>query len=98
MAGGDGETGAYTAFPTNYANLATANSGTTGNANTNVFLGGASRQILASSSEDPGAFTHAAHVTGWTAYAVAIIAPAPATPGVQVPMRRRQASRFLTRR
>ena len=72
MAGGDGEVGAYTAFPTNYANLQAANSGTGGVAATNCFAGGASRQLTASSSEDPGAFTHGAHTTGWTAFTVAI--------------------------
>jgi hypothetical protein len=72
LAGGDGEVGAYTAFPTNYANLVTANSGTGGAASSNVFIGGASRALTASSSEDPGAFTHGAHTTGWTAYTVAI--------------------------
>jgi hypothetical protein len=39
---------------------------------TNILMGGASRQILASTSDDPGVFTHAAHTTGWTAYTVAI--------------------------
>lgn len=72
LAGGDNEVGAYTAFPTNYANLVTANSGTGGAAATNCTMGGASRQITASSSDDPGAFTHGAHTTGWTAFAVAI--------------------------
>jgi hypothetical protein len=72
LAGGDGEVGAYTAAPTNYANIVAANSGTGGTAASNVLIGGASRQITASSSDDPAAFTHAAHTTGWTAYTVAI--------------------------
>lgn len=72
MAGGDGEVGAYTAVPTNYANLITANSGTGAAAATNCFCGGGSRQITASSSDDAGVFTHAAHTNGWTAFAVAI--------------------------
>jgi hypothetical protein len=72
VAGGDGEVGAYTAVPTNYANLVTANSGTGGTPGSNVFCGGASRQITASSSDDAGVFTHGAHVAGWTAFAVAI--------------------------
>ena len=72
MAGGDGEVGAYTAAPTNYSNLAVANSGTGGAAATNCFIGGATRQILASSSDDPGVFTHGAHVNGWTAFTVAV--------------------------
>lgn len=79
LAGGDGEVGAYTAVPTNYANLQAANSGTGGTAASNVLMGGASRQITASSSDNPGAFTHAAHTTGWTAFAVAIREPAPNT-------------------
>ena len=78
MAGGDGEASTYTAVPTNYANLATANSGTSGAIATNVTMGGGSRQITASSSDDAGVFTHGAHATGWTAVAVAIReAPAP---------------------
>jgi hypothetical protein len=72
LAGGDGEVGAYTGAPTNYVNLATANSGTGGAAASNCFIGGASRQLTASSSEDPTAFTHAAHSNGWTAFTVAI--------------------------
>lgn len=72
MGGGDQEVGAFTAAPTNYTNLATANSGTGGAAATNVIMGGASRQITASSGDDAGVFTHAAMVTGWTAFAVAI--------------------------
>lgn len=72
MCGGDGEVGAYTAVPTNYANLVVANSGTGGAAASNCFIGGASRQITSSSSDDAGAFTHAAHTTGWTGFAVAI--------------------------
>lgn len=74
-AGGDGEVGAYTAVPTNYANLVTANSGTGGTAASNCFMGGGSRQIAASASDDAGVFTHAAHTTGWTAFAVAIRPP-----------------------
>jgi hypothetical protein len=76
MSGGDGEAVAYTGAPTNYVNLIAANSGTGGLPATNVVAGGASRQLTASSSEDPGAFTHGAHTTGWTAFAVAIREPA----------------------
>ncbi len=72
MAAGDGEVGAYTAAPTNYVNLVTANSGTAAAASSNCFIGGASRALTASSSEDAGAFTHAAHTTGWSAYTVAV--------------------------
>jgi hypothetical protein len=72
LAGGDGEVGAYTAAPTNYVNLAATNSGTGGAAATNCFIGGASRAITASSSDDPGAFTHGAHLAGWTAFTVVV--------------------------
>lgn len=77
MAGGDGEVGAYTAAPLNYTNLIAADSGTGAAAASNVFCGGASRQITNSSSDNAGAFTHGAHVGGWTAFAVAIRPPAP---------------------
>lgn len=73
--GGDQEVGAFTAVPTNYVNLQAANSGTGGAAASNVIMGGASRQISASSSDDAGVFTHAAMVAGWTAFAIAIRAP-----------------------
>jgi hypothetical protein len=89
MAGGDGEVGAYTAFPASYANLVVTNSGTGGAATSNCFIGGASRAISASSSDDPGTFTHAAHSTGWTAFAVAIRPPQPATPSLVLPNRNR---------
>ena len=71
----DGEVGAYTAFPTNYANLIAANSGTGGAAGSNVVMGGASRQLTAA-SENPGAFTHGTPITAWIAFAIAIH-PAP---------------------
>lgn len=75
MGGEDGESGAFTAAPANYVNLQAANSGTGGLPATNVLMGGASRQINASSGDDAGVFTHAAATTGWTAFAVAIHAP-----------------------
>jgi hypothetical protein len=84
MAGGDGEVGAYTAVPASYANLITANSGTSGAVATNCFAGGGSREILASSSTDPGPFAHGAHVTGWTAFAVAIREAPPAAVKKQI--------------
>jgi hypothetical protein len=74
----DGEVGAYTGAPTNYANLVAANSGTAGLPATNVQLGGASRQLTAA-SDDPGAFTHAAAAAGWTAYTVAVHPALPQT-------------------
>lgn len=89
--GGDQEVGAFTAAPTNYVNLQAANSGTGGVATTNVIMGGASRQITASSSDDAGVFTHAAMSTGWTAYAIAI-RPQPPGPAIR---RQRRASRYL---
>lgn len=72
LGGGDGEAGAYTGAPTNYGNLQAANSGTGGAAASNCFIGGASRQILASSSDNPGVFTHGGHTSAWTAFTVAI--------------------------
>jgi hypothetical protein len=84
ISGGDGEVGAYTASPTNYSAITAANSGTGGAATSNVLMGGASRALTASSSEDPGAFTHAAHSNGWTAYTVAIRAAQPSPTTVAV--------------
>lgn len=72
----DGEGTGFSAAPTNYVNLTTANSGTGGAATSNCIIGSASREISASSSDDAGAFTHAAALNGWTAFAVAIRAPA----------------------
>lgn len=73
--GEDGEVGAFTGAPTNYVNLQAANSGTGGAAASNVLMGGASRQLTAASAS-PGAFTHGAATTGWTAFAVAVHPPA----------------------
>lgn len=75
LMGIDGEGNAPTVAPANYSNLATANSGTGGSAATNCSVGGASRQLSASSSEDPGNFTHAGANAGWTAFTVAIRPP-----------------------
>lgn len=72
MGGYDGETGAFTAAPTNYSNLAAANSGTGGAVATNCIIGGATRGLTASSSEDPGAFTHGTPSSGWTGLVVAV--------------------------
>lgn len=71
-------TGAITVAPTNYSNLTTANSGTGAGAASNLVIGGATRGLTASSSEDPGVFTHVAASNGWAAYTVAIIPPAAA--------------------
>jgi len=81
MAAGDGEVGAYTGAPTNYTNLQAANSGTGSTAATNCIAGGASRQLTAA-SDDPGAFTHGAHTTGWTAYTVVVHPPPPTSTAV----------------
>lgn len=68
----DGEPATYfTGAPTNYSNITSANSGTGGAATTNCAVGGATRQLSAS-SEDPGVFTHGAANAGWTAFTVAI--------------------------
>jgi hypothetical protein len=75
MMGLDGEGNAPTVAPSNFSNLQTANSGTAGSVATNCSIGGASRQLTASSSEDPGTFTHGAAANGWTAYTVAIREP-----------------------
>jgi hypothetical protein len=72
LMGLDGEGNAPTVAPSSYSNLQTANSGTASTPGTNCSVGGASRELTASSSEDPGNFTHAAATTGWTAYTVAI--------------------------
>jgi len=95
LMGLDGEGNAPTVVPTNYANLVTANSGTAGAVATNCSIGGGSRGILASNSDDPGVFTHPAATTGWTAWTV-VIHPAIAIPGPV--LKRRPADRFLTRR
>ena len=85
LMGLDGEGNAPTVAPTNYGNLVTANSGTAGSAATNNSVGGASRSIAASTSDDPGVFTHAAATGGWTAYTLAIVGPHvyPRNPAVQ---------------
>lgn len=72
----DGEGGSPTGAPTNYTNLIANNSGTAGAVATNCAIGGASRQISASSSDDPGAFTHPAAANGWTAWTVVVHPPA----------------------
>lgn len=74
--GQDGEVGAYTAEPTNYVNLAATNSGTGGAATSNVIIGGASRQLRAA-GDDPGAFTHGAANSAWTAFAIAVLPTRP---------------------
>lgn len=85
IAAQDGEVGAYTASPTNYSAVTTANSGTGGTPASNCYMGVGSRQLTAS-SENPGTFTHGAATTGWTAWTVAIHpATTPVTPNSKVP-------------
>jgi hypothetical protein len=93
----DGETNTPTASPTNYSAITVANSGTGGATTANGFTAGGSRQLTASSSEDPGAFTHPAAIAGWSAFTVAIREAVAAIPG-PASLRRRQANRFLTSR
>lgn len=72
----DGEPATYfTGAPTNYTNITSANSGTAGQPATNCAVGGASRQLTAA-SDDPGAFTHGAAATGWTAWTI-VVHPGP---------------------
>jgi hypothetical protein len=95
MMGLAGEANAPTASPTNYSAVTTANSGTAGAVATNCSIGGGSRGITSSSSDDPGVFTHAAATGGWTAYTVVIHPPGPPNPPF-IPLSRRRAHRFLT--
>lgn len=74
--GGMDGVGAFTGAPTNYTNLSATHS-TGAGAASNTSVGGASRALTAA-SDDPGAFTHAAATTGWTAFTVAIHPPAAA--------------------
>lgn len=83
LMGLDGEGNAPTVAPTNFSNLTTANSGITGAVATNCSIGGASRQVTASPSQDPATFTHAAATTGWTAWTVGIFQPSPPNPPYQ---------------
>lgn len=71
----DGELNTPTVAPTNYGNLQVQSSGTAGAVATNCTMGLASRQVSASSSDDPGVFTHAAAANGWTAYTVVVHPP-----------------------
>lgn len=76
LGGQDGETGSYSGVPSGYANLITAGSGTSGQASTNVLMGGGSLQKTGS-SEDPGVFTHNAANSAWTAFTVAVYPQSP---------------------
>ena len=74
MMGLDGSARTPTAGPASYSNFIASQ--TTGGATaTQSALGGASRQLTASSSDDPGTFTHPAALAAWTAFTVAIPAP-----------------------
>ena len=83
MMGKDGSGGVATAAPTNYVSLITR-SVTGGAAATQNDVAGASRQIAASSSDDPGVFTHPAANSGWTAWTV-VIHPFVLIPPTQLP-------------
>ena len=76
-----GEVGAFTAAPSGYTNLLTANSGTGGLPSTNTIGAGASKQVTGS-SEDPGVWTHGAADTGGMAITIAIHPAAVAAPGL----------------
>lgn len=90
----DGELNTPSAAPTNYtlnADDVTSgvnNSGTAGAAATNCTIAMGWRKLNAA-SEDPGAFTHAAATTGWTAWTIAVhpaAAVAAVIPDLQRPL------------
>jgi len=87
MCGYDGEGGSPTAAPTNYVNLSANNTGTAGAVAVNGAIGGASRQISASSSDDPDVFTHPAAANGWTALTVVVHPPGGAPASLLYPPR-----------
>lgn len=70
--GKDGEGGVATAFPANYANLVTIDTGVAGVATINGDVAGATRQVLQTSSEDAGTWTHPAANAGGNAYTIAV--------------------------
>src|SRR5678816_899360 len=78
MGGVDGETQTFSAAPSGYANLQTANSGTGSTPATNCVIGAATKGLTAVTSENPGAFTNSAPTTanGGTAFTVLVHAPA----------------------
>lgn len=80
MGGVDGETQTFSAAPSTYANLQTANSGTGSTAATNCVIGGATKGFTAQTSINPGAFTNdaPASVNGGTAFTVLVHAAPPA--------------------
>lgn len=65
--------------PTNYSNPTGASSGTGGAVTTNARVAGASRQLTAASSEDPGSWTISVS-DDWTVYAVAFQEAPPVVP------------------
>lgn len=71
----DGETQTFTA-PSGYANRTDADSGTGGAVASNCRISVASKGTTGTSSENPGAWTHAAPNAGVTAYTIAIAPPA----------------------
>lgn len=70
----DGETQTFTA-PTNYSNTVTNNSGTGGAVASNCRIAGASRGLTAVSSENAGAWTHAAPNSGGSHLTISVPAP-----------------------
>lgn len=74
----DGETQTFTE-PSGYSGRVDADSGTGGAVATNCRISIASKGTSGSSSENPGAWTHAAPNAGVTAYTIAIAPPAGAT-------------------
>lgn len=79
LGGMDAETSTPSAAPTNYSNLQTANSGTAGSVASNTIICSATRGLTNVSTEDPGAFTHAAVNSGWTGITVVVHVAAAAT-------------------
>lgn len=70
--GKDGEGGVATGAPANYGNLVTISTGITGTTAINGDVAGASWQVLQSSSENAGAWTHPAANAGGNAYTIAV--------------------------
>lgn len=68
-----GEANTPTAGPSGYSNFVSANSGTGGAAATNCSCAGATKAAAASSSDNPGVFTHAAATGGGVAYTIVIL-------------------------
>lgn len=87
MGGVDGETQTFSAAPSGYSNLQTANSGTGSTPATNCVIGGATKGLTAVTSENPGAFTNSAPTTanGGTGFTVLVHAAASGTTETPTP-------------